>query len=238
HAAALRRHIAHLAGRLQTMTIGLAPPFALIVEDAARVECEVTAEGAHVALRRPGDMAGRLRDRRIVPHDTRIGRKFGKRHGRADLQLTLIGPDIAQLRYGIDFDQHRRRDNAAPDIHHQVGAAAEYSALWMRSARSHQLSQRARPDQIEGRQRVHQDCPPLVLRPRARFSSAAKTRSGVTGRSLKRSPVASAIAFVSAGRNAASEPSPASLAPNGPCGSLLSTMPTSIGGESWMVGTR
>ena len=50
--------------------------------------------------------------------------------------------------------------------------------------------------------------------------------------------VASAMALVSAGRNAASEPSPASLAPNGPCGSLLSTMPTSIGGESWMVGTR
>ena len=42
----------------------------------------------------------------------------------------------------------------------------------------------------------------------------------------------------SAGRKAASEPSPASLAPNGPCGSLLSTMPTSIGGESWIVGTR
>jgi hypothetical protein len=73
---------------------------------------------------------------------------------------------------------------------------------------------------------------------RRRFSSAANTRSGVTGNSLKRTPMASAMALVSAGRNAASEPSPASLAPNGPCGSLLSTMPTSIGGESWMVGTR
>src|SRR5438876_6718256 len=86
--------------------------------------------------------------------------------------------------------------------------------------------------------------PPLVARlapfPRARqrFSIASNTRSGVTGRSLNRMPMASAIALVSAGRNAASEPSPASLAPNGPCGSLLSTMPTSMGGESWMVGTR
>src|SRR5262249_15933184 len=70
--------------------------------------------------------------------------------------------------------------------------------------------------------------PPLPLPARRRFSSAANTRSGVTGNSLKRTPMASAMALVSAGRNAASEPSPASLAPNGPCGSLLSTMPTSI----------
>ena len=67
---------------------------------------------------------------------------------------------------------------------------------------------------------------------RRRFSTASNTRSGVTGRSLKRMPMASATALVSAGRKAASEPSPASLAPNGPCGSMLSTMPTSIGGES------
>ena len=60
----------------------------------------------------------------------------------------------------------------------------------------------------------------------------------VTGSVLNRSPIASAMALVNAGRNAASEPSPASLAPNGPCGSLLSMMPTSIGGESSIVGTR
>jgi hypothetical protein len=85
------------------------------------------------------------------------------------------------------------------------------------------------------REREREQTEPVA---RGRFSSAANTRSGVTGNSLKRTPMASAMALVSAGRKAASEPSPASLAPNGPCGSLLSTMPTSIGGESWMVGTR
>src|SRR5436305_2293573 len=79
---------------------------------------------------------------------------------------------------------------------------------------------------------------PFASPVRRRFSSAAKTRSGVTGKLLKRTPMASAMALVKAGRNAASDPSPASLAPNGPCGSLLSTMPTSMGGESSMVGTR
>src|SRR5205814_10732217 len=97
-----------------------------------------------------------------------------------------------------------------------------------------QRIERLRPHQFKIRQRVHYEFPRL----RVRFSSAANTRSGVTGRLLKRRPVASAMALVSAGKNAASEPSPASLAPNGPCGSTLSTMPTSIGGESWIVGTR
>src|ERR1041384_8835982 len=109
----------------------------------------------------------------------------------------------------------------------------------MRRAHRDQRIERLWPHQFEIGQGVHYEFPPpLVLPLRARFSSAAKTRSGVTGRLLKRRPVASAMALVSAGKNAASEPSPASLAPNGPCGSMLSTMPTSIGGESWMVGTR
>src|SRR5262245_53064021 len=100
----------------------------------------------------------------------------------------------------------------------------------------------AHDDGEAGGRVLHHHSPPFFFgdfsSARLRFSIASNTRSGVTGRSLKRMPIASAIAFVSAGKNAASEPSPASLAPNGPCGSLLSTMPTSIGGESWMVGTR
>ena len=66
HAAAFRRDVADFAGRLQTMMIGFAPPFALIVKNAAGVEREIAADGAHVAVGRPGDVTGRLRHRRIV----------------------------------------------------------------------------------------------------------------------------------------------------------------------------
>ena len=52
HAAALRRDVADLAGGLEAMMVGGAPPFALIVEDAARVEAEIAADGAHVAMGR------------------------------------------------------------------------------------------------------------------------------------------------------------------------------------------
>src|SRR6516164_8338632 len=219
------------------MMIGLAPPFALIVEDAAGIERDVAADGPHIALGGAGDVTGGLGHRREMHHDGRMDGEFGKSYRGADLQHMRIGADAPQLADAVDVDQNRRRDDAAAHIHHQIGAAAEQAAVRISGPRGNKLRQSPRADQIKLRERIHQALP-LVLCPRARFSSAAKTRSGVTGRSLKRRPVASAMALVSAGRNAASDPSPASLAPNGPCGSLLSTMPTSIGGESWMVGTR
>src|SRR5213079_1660353 len=99
-------------------------------------------------------------------------------------------------------------------------------AVGMRRARLDHVGQGGRAQQLELGECLHQALPlRLLAAPRWRFSIAENTRSGVTGRSLKRRPVASAMALVRAGRNAASEPSPASLAPNGPWGSLLSTMP-------------
>src|SRR5207344_2372226 len=142
------------------------------------------------------------------------------------------------LLHAVHVDQNRWRDDAAADVDDEIGAAAERQRVRVISMRRNRLSERLRIDDAEFGQRVHYWPPPFFSAVRRRFSIASKTRSGVTGRSLKRMPIASAMALVSAGKNAASEPSPASLAPNGPCGSLLSTMPTSIGGESWMVGTR
>ena len=66
HAAALRCDVADGAGCLQAMVIGAPPPFALIVEDAARVEAEIAADGAHVAVRGAGDVRGGLRDDGVV----------------------------------------------------------------------------------------------------------------------------------------------------------------------------
>src|SRR5262249_2772993 len=139
-----------------------------------------------------------------------------------------------------DVDQHGRRDDAAPDIDHEIGAAADEAAVGVLGKCLDDVVQRARAHQGELRHRVHQSPrpggPPLPAR--RRLPCDAHKRTVWTGSTLKRTPRASAMALVSAGRNAASDPSPASFAPNGPCGSLLSTMPTSIGGESWMVGTR
>jgi len=51
---------------------------------------------------------------------------------------------------------------------------------------------------------------------------AFKTFSGVMGRSEIRTPIASNMAFPIAGKIATDAPSPTSLAPNGPSGSMLS----------------
>ncbi len=74
--------------------------------------------------------------------------------------------------------------------------------------------------------RSRRGCPPMSCRrsARRRAVSASSRRSGEAGNSVRRSPVASAIALVSAGRKPESEPSPASFAPNGPLGSGASTM--------------
>ena len=71
-AAALRRDVANRAGGLQAMIVGVTPPFALVIEDAARVEAEIAADRAHVAMGGPGDMRGRLRDYRIMLVDGRM----------------------------------------------------------------------------------------------------------------------------------------------------------------------
>src|SRR4029079_15632622 len=239
-AAALRRDMADVARGLEAVVVGGAPPVAVFIDQTAVIEAWMAAPRAHVAMGRPGDERGRLRHHRIMPDDLRMRGKLAQRDRGADLDRVRIGLDGAQLRDVVDVDQRRRGDDAAPDIDHEIGAAAEQLAAGMIGARLDHLVERARTQQIELRQRIHQTAGPLprIGLARRRFSLLVNTVSGVAGRSLSRPPVASAMALVSAGRNAASDPSPASLAPNGPCGSLLSTMPTSIGGESWMVGTR
>ena len=79
---------------------------------------------------------------------------------------------------------------------------------------------------------------PPVMESLCKYDQGMVLLSGVTGSSVTRKPMASATASVNAGRKPASDPSPASLAPKGPRGSLLSTICTSMGGESAIVGTR
>ncbi len=92
HAAALGRHVADVAGGLEAVVVGLPPPLALIVEDAARVEAQVAADGAHVAMGRPGDGARRLRhDGKVLQH-AGVMCQLGQRHRRAEREALLTQP--------------------------------------------------------------------------------------------------------------------------------------------------
>src|SRR6185503_11878356 len=154
-------------------------------------------------------------------------------HRRADFEALLVDRDLAHLLDAVDVDQDRGPNDAPAHVHDKVGAAPKEPAVRKIGSRLDDIPDRTGSDDRKAGQDFHQRCPD-----RRCFSIAPKTRSGVIGRFSKRIPMASSIAFASAGRNAASEPSPASLAPNGPCGSLLSTIPTSMSGESTIVGMR
>src|SRR5579864_379470 len=72
--------------------------------------------------------------------------------------------------------------------------------------------------------------------PFTRCSRAASTLSGEIGTSSMRTPTASYTALATAGMTGSSGPWPASLAPNGPSGSSVSTRIVSTGGISRNVG--
>src|SRR5579862_2544894 len=117
----------------------------------------------------------------------------------------------------------------------EVAAASEKAARWLRAAKSHRRFDVARLCKTEIGQRQDHDAAIRDARRCVRLRrsiSASVTRSGVSGNSSRSTPMALATALTRAGAKPASAPSLASLAPNGPCGSLLSTMWTSIGGDS------
>jgi len=148
-AAAFRRHVADVAGGFQAMAVGLAPPFALIVEDAAGIERKVAAERPHVAMGRSGNVTGRLRDDGIMPRHVRVVRNVGQRRRRADLERLRVRFDGAQLNNIIDVDQHRRGDDASSDIDQEIGAAGDELAVAVSRARLAQFVERPRTQQIE-----------------------------------------------------------------------------------------
>ena len=136
--------------------IGGAPPFALIVEDAAGVEAEIAADRAHVAMGRPGDDGGGLRHHRIMPHHVGMLGKLGERDRGADLDDVRVGADRAQLGDVVDVDQGGRRLDAAADVDDEIGAAAEQPAVGMGGARLDDVVERGRTHQLEVGKSVHQ----------------------------------------------------------------------------------
>src|SRR5262249_16898469 len=80
YAAAFRGDVAHLARSLEAVVVGGAPPFALVVIDAARIKAEIATDRAHVAMRRPSDDVRGLRHDRVMLDDRRVGGKLGEGH--------------------------------------------------------------------------------------------------------------------------------------------------------------
>ena len=111
------------------MIIRVAPPFALIVEDTARVETKVPADRPHVPLGWTGDVGGGLRDDRIQLHHVRMFGDFAQAHRSAYFQAVFACLDRVQLMHTVHVDQHRRRHDAAPDIDDEISAATERLAV-------------------------------------------------------------------------------------------------------------
>src|SRR5205085_311948 len=93
HAPAFRRDMTDAANRLEAMIVGGAPPFALVVEQAARVEAEVAAYGAHTAVCGPGNEVRCLSEDSIVRAHLRVRGELGEPHCGADLEFMRIGLD-------------------------------------------------------------------------------------------------------------------------------------------------
>ena len=94
-------------------------------------------------------MSGSLRHHREILHDAGMGGDLGERRRRADLESALICLDVAQLGYAIDIDEDRRRDDTAADVHDEIGAAAKETAFGMGRARSNDLRQGRRRNELE-----------------------------------------------------------------------------------------
>ncbi len=137
------------------MVVGGAPPFALVIVEAARVETQIAADGSHVAVGGPGDATGSLRHHGIMPPHAFMHVELGELDRGTDLQDARIGPDRAHLLHVVDIDEYRRGDDAAPDVDHEVGAAAQQPAVGMARAGVDHVLERCRPHKRKVRQRVH-----------------------------------------------------------------------------------
>jgi hypothetical protein len=145
--------------------VGVTPPFALVIEDAAGVEAEIAADRAHVAVGGAGDVRRRLRDHGIMLVDGGVPGDLAQVYRGPEFDRFFVGTDRVQLLHAVHVDQNRRRDDAAADIDHEIGAAAERHGLRIVRARRDRFLDRARRDDAELGEGVHQ-CAPAIMRTR------------------------------------------------------------------------
>ena len=171
---------------------------------------------------------------RPVRRDRGVARERRDGHAGADAHDVAGCGDLGHFVDAAEVDQRIRRIDLPPHIDDEIGAAGEIAAAGILRAGGDRLVDGARLRQAQAcGERAH-DAAFTVCASRAcrrRSIIACMTRSGVTGISSRSMPMALAMALTMAGAKLASAPSLASLAPNGPLGSWLSTMKTSIGGD-------
>ena len=107
------------------MIVGRAPPLALIIEETPGVETQIASDRAHVAMGRAGNAGRGLRQHGVMPHHLGMRGDLGERDGRADLDPLRVGMDGPELLHVGDVDEAFRGDDATPDVHEEIGAAAE-----------------------------------------------------------------------------------------------------------------
>src|SRR5262249_39091303 len=88
HPAAFGHDVADGARGLESMVVGGAPPFALVIEQATRIDTQIAADRSHVAMGGPGDEAGGLRHHRIAPRHLGMRGKLGELDRGADRERT------------------------------------------------------------------------------------------------------------------------------------------------------
>src|SRR5262245_40197808 len=219
---ALRRDVADVATPLQAESVRLAPPCALIVEDAARVEAEITADRRHGAVAGSGDRLGCLRHGPVVRRDQHLAGERDEGHAGADAQPALAELDPVELVDAGKIDQQIGTVQPMAHADEEVGAAGDETTWLVLPACGDGFGHVARVDEMKLGHRCAHDAALRVAASRVsrrRSTSASMTRSGVTGSSSRSIPIAFATALTRAGGKPASAPSLASLAPKGPYGS-------------------
>src|SRR3974377_1063543 len=235
----LRRDVTDVAAVFEAEAVRAAPPVALIVIDAARVEAQIAADRRKCAVTGSGDRVRGLGQSRVMRREALVARNLGDPDHAADDQSRAAVVDAIEFADAGEVDQSIDAANAASQIDQQIGPSRDIAAARMRTPGGDRLVDARGIKQTEmGQCCRHEAALRLCWRRawRRRSTSSCTTGSGVTGSSSKSMPIPCATPFTIAGGKPASAPSLASFAPNGPNGSLLSTMASSIGGDSPIVG--
>src|ERR1700693_5999892 len=104
-ALSLRGNVTSTPATFETISIGVPPPFALIVVNAAGIKAQIAANGRHDAVTGPGDRCGGLRKGAILAGDHRVASKRGDGHPRANRYAAFADLDLGQFVDAGKIDQ-------------------------------------------------------------------------------------------------------------------------------------
>ena len=173
--------MADLAAVFEAEIVALAPPTALVVEDTARVEAEIAADGGHVAVRRTGDLRRGPRDCRKIAYDRIVLPECVERHRAADCQAVRAADNVLHFFDIVQIDQRRRLDQAAAHVDDQIRAAGDEPRFRFGLCGGQGLRKVRGPMQAEVGQRFHQANPEIWRVPQPTPSPSLSPSPGGEG---------------------------------------------------------